>query len=245
MFDQLRDVAAQEVERLEAALPDTIMAIDGRVSALSERSLADVEAAYRGSVSAATPCVNAELAELLTYVRSEAAACVLNLRKIERFIALHVPKVEDGNNFGVAIQMETNKMVQAQGAAVKALLDKLPDYHKDRAAAWKGVSPTRATETVESQSSSVDEATPAKEGEPGKTTKAGTGTTTKTTTSTPEPLADAVAHVVALDVNGFFSALFALEVVRDAYIQCGDALAKNKEKLAAPKGEGGNAMSMF
>ena len=137
MFDRLKDVAAQEVERLEAALPDTIMGIDGRVSALSERSLADVEASYRGSITAGNPAVNAELAELLTYVRSEAAACVLNLRKIERFIVLHVPKVEDGNNFGVAIQMETNKMVQVQGLAVKALLDKLPDYHKDRAAAWK------------------------------------------------------------------------------------------------------------
>ena len=36
-----------------------------------------------------------------------------------------------------------------------------------------------------------------------------------------------------------------VESVRDAYIACGDCLAKNKLKLTMPRGEGQNAMSMF
>ena len=42
-----------------------------------------------------------------------------------------------------------------------------------------------------------------------------------------------------------FALCFTLESVRDAYIACGDCLEKNKQKLAMPRGEGGNAMSMF
>ena len=54
------------------------------------------------------------------YARGEAAACVLDLRKIERFITLHVPKVEDGNNFGVAIQLEVAKLVKETGKECKS-----------------------------------------------------------------------------------------------------------------------------
>jgi len=245
MFSQLADAAASNVEALEAQLPEKIMGLDERVSALTATPLADVEKKYSGALTPATPAVNGELAELLSYVRGEAAECVLNLRKIERFIVLHVPKVEDGNNFGVAIQLETNKLVRDSGKEVKALLDALPSYHKERAAAWKEVSVKRSSDSVETTSSSADESKSHKDGESGKGSKSGTSKMTKTTVSTPEPNADALAAVVALDVAQYFAALYALEVVRDAYIHCGDALAKNKEKISCPKGEGGNAMSMF
>merc|ERR1712078_406143 len=120
---------------------------------------------------------NAELCELQTYARGEAAACVLDLRKIERFITLHVPKVEDGNNFGVAIQLEVAKLVKETGKECKSLLDALPAYHKDRAALLEKVFPKTTTETSEATSSS----------------------TTKTSSATPLP--DAVAAVAQLDVQ--------------------------------------------
>ena len=77
------------------------------------------------------------------------------------------------------------------------------------------------------------------------TAKSGTSSSSTTKTSSAKPLPDAVAAVAQLDVQHRFALIFLLEVVRDAYIAVGDCLEKNKGKLVAPKGEGGNAMSMF
>ena len=98
------------------------------------------------------------------------------------------------------------------------------------------------TETSEATSSSTDE----EKGTEAKTTaKSGTSSSSTTKTSSSKPLPDAVAAVAQLDVQHRFALIFLLEVVRDAYIAVGDCLEKNKGKLVAPKGEGGNAMSMF
>ena len=230
----------REVEALEASLGDKVMGLDGRVGALQATSLADAEKTYAKGATAAE--VNAELCELQTYARGEAAACVLDLRKIERFITLHVPKVEDGNNFGVAIQLEVAKLVKETGKDCKSLLDALPAYHKDRAAALEKVVAKTTTETSEATSSSTDE----EKGTEAKTTaKSGKSSSSTTKTSSAKPLPDAVAAVAQLDVQHRFALIFLLEVVRDAYIAVGDCLEKNKGKLVAPKGEGGNAMSMF
>ena len=156
---------------------------------------------------------------------------------------LHVPKVEDGNNFGVAIQMEVNKMVGEQGKTLKGLVDALPNYYKERAGAWKEIAAKTSTETTKSKSEGEDSET--KDGAASKTAKSGASSSSKTTTSSSPPNADAVAHLVALDVHWYFALCFTLESVRDAYIACGDCLEKNKQKLAMPRGEGGNAMSMF
>ena len=216
------------------------MALDGRVGTLQATSLADAEIKYKKG--ATTSETNAELCELQTYARGEAAACVLDLRKIERFITLHVPKVEDGNNFGVAIQLEVAKLVKETGKECKGLLDALPTYHKDRAALLEKVVARTTTETSESKSSSTDEE---KGSEAKSTAKSGTSSSSTTKTSSAKPLPDAVAAVAQLDVQHRFALIFLLEVVRDAYISAGDCLAKNKGKLVAPRGEGGNAMSMF
>merc|ERR1711924_222225 len=181
-------------------------------------SLADAEIKYKKG--ATTSETNAELCELQTYARGEAAACVLDLRKIERFITLHVPKVEDGNNFGVAIQLEVAKLVKETGKECKGLLDALPSYHKDRAALLEKVVARTTTETSESKSSSTDE-------EDAKTTaKSGKSSSSTTKTSSAKPLPDAVAAVAQLDVQHRFALIFLLEVVRDAYIAVGDCLAK-------------------
>ena len=75
--------------------------------------------------------------------------------------------------------------------------------------------------------------------------KSGKSSSSTTKTSSATPLPDAVAAVAQLDVQHRFALVFLLEVVRDAYIAVGDCLEKNKGKLVAPRGEGGNAMSMF
>ena len=225
---------------MEASLGDKVMALDGRVGTLQATSLADAEKKYASQ--ATKEAVNAELSELQTYARGEAAACVLDLRKIERFITLHVPKVEDGNNFGVAIQMEVLKVVKDVSKECKGLLDGLTNYHKERAEALGKILAKTSTDKSESKSSSNDE----EKGSESKTTaKSGTSSSSTTKTSSSPPLPDSIAHVAQLDVQQRFALIYLLEVVCDAYIVVGDALEKNKTKILKPKGEEGNAMSMF
>merc|ERR1711871_1727253 len=147
-------------------------------------SLADAEVKYKKG--ATTSETNAELCELQTYARGEAAACVLDLRKIERFITLHVPKVEDGNNFGVAIRLEVAKLVKETGKECKGLLDALPAYHKDRASLLEKVVAKTTTETSESKSSSNDEEKGTEAKNPSKSGTA-SSSTTKTSAATPLP----------------------------------------------------------
>ena len=126
---------------------------------------------------------------------------------------------------------------------VEAVLQRGAERARDHSAALlEKVLPKTTTETSEATSSSNDE----EKGTDAKSTaKSGTSSSSTTKTSSAKPLPDAVAAVAQLDVQHRFALVFLLEVVRDAYIAVGDCLAKNKGKLVAPRGEGGNAMSMF
>ena len=59
--------------------------------------------------------------------------------------------------YGVAIQLEVAKLVKETGKDCKSLLDALPAYHKDRAAALEKVVAKTTTEKSEATSSSTDE----------------------------------------------------------------------------------------
>ena len=243
MFSQLRSASLSEVDALESALPDKIMKIDGKLASLSSLSLEEVEARFTKEFNASGP-KNAAVAQLLSEARSEAATCILNLSKYERFIVLSVPKVEDGNNFGVSIQLEVKKFVGEQKKAVKDLFDKCADYHKDRASLLKDIVPKQTEDKVEGKTQTTDNENKNKEST--NTVKESLKTSSETKTTTPKTiLPDAAAALVALDVSWYFQLYFMLEQVRDSYIACGDTISKNRKRLEAPKGDGNSGMSMF
>ena len=93
---------------------------------MQAKGLDEVERTFAKLVVATKPVSNAELAKLCTIARAEAMKCVNDLRAVERFITLHIPKVEDGNNFGVAIQLEMLKNVAERGKTLKSAIDALP-----------------------------------------------------------------------------------------------------------------------
>ncbi|KAJ1453691.1 proteasome activator pa28 [Pelagophyceae sp. CCMP2097] len=193
----------------------------------------------------AAPAVNATLAELIPLVRAALAGAVLDLRKLERWIVLNVPKVEDGNNFGVAIQIDVHKMVLEHRKELKAMLDKLADYHKERAALLKEVvSAKTSSDTTETATKNDDSEAKGADASVA-TVKAGKSTKTETRTARSTPLPDACEAVVALDVMWYFHLGYVLEVARDAYIATGDMVQKNKLKLEQPKGDGNSRMNMF
>jgi len=243
MFEQLKAMSAAKVEEMQASLPDKIVVLDTQVGQMQAKGLDEVERTFAKLVVATKPVSNAELAKLCTIARAEAMKCVNDLRAVERFITLHIPKVEDGNNFGVAIQLEMLKNVAERGKTLKSAIDALPTYRKDRAAAWGGVAPKTTTDASATKTSSNDDEV--KAGKEEKTSKAGASKTETTKTTSAAPLEDAVAHIVDLDVARYIELAYLLETARDAYIFVGDALEKNKEKITKPKGDGANAMSMF
>jgi len=55
---------------------------------------------------------NATVTTALATVRDEMSAVVANLATVERFINLSTPQMEDGNNFGVSVQMMVAKVSQ-------------------------------------------------------------------------------------------------------------------------------------
>ncbi|KAJ8608515.1 hypothetical protein CTAYLR_005727 [Chrysophaeum taylorii] len=243
MFEQLVSAAANDIIQLEEQLPRIISEIDARLQSVSVQSLHEVEKAFAAALNATTPTTNEELGQLLSYTRNEAAKCVMDLRKIERWIVLNIPKVEDGNNFGVAVQMEINKMVVERRTKVKELFDKLADYHKDRGALLKEMACKTLADNIKSTTKLVDDET--KNGEESKATKTSTKTHSEQKETTPMVIPDQVASVVALDVGWYFHLVFTLETVRDAYVACVDCITKNRAKLERPKGDGAGGMNMF
>eukprot|EP00632_Arachnochrysis_sp_CCMP2950_P008779 CAMPEP_0185703860 /NCGR_PEP_ID=MMETSP1164-20130828/15600_1 /TAXON_ID=1104430 /ORGANISM="Chrysoreinhardia sp, Strain CCMP2950" /LENGTH=242 /DNA_ID=CAMNT_0028371177 /DNA_START=19 /DNA_END=747 /DNA_ORIENTATION=- len=236
---KFKQASADEMGALEESLPDKILDIDVKLG--TAISLSEAETRFTQKLDPTKPTPNETVAGSLSTARAEAAACVLNLRKIERFIQLHVPTVEDGGNFGVAVQLEILKGVVERRTKVKELFDGVAAYHKDRAALWKDVAPKTSTDHVEAttkETTADDDKTT--------TTKATTKTTDEKKRVATDALPDALAAIAALDVSWYFHAFYVLEVVRDAYIVCGDAVAKNRAKLERPKGDSGsNSMTMF
>mmetsp|Transcript_10636 Transcript_10636/g.14721 ORF Transcript_10636/g.14721 Transcript_10636/m.14721 type:complete len:244 (+) Transcript_10636:114-845(+) len=243
MFSQLTEASASEIEALESSLPNKIMEIDQKLASLGSSSLGDIEKKFSTEIKNGPEVKNGVVANLLNSARQEAATAILNMSKFERFIILNIPAAEDGNNFGVSVQLEARKMVTERRAKVKELFDKCADYHKERATLLKEIVMKKSIETSENKTQQTDNEQ--KESEITNSTKTSTKSSTETKTSAPSPLPDALAAVVALDVHWYFHLYFTLEFVRDSYILCGDGIIKNKSRIAKPKGDGSSHMSMF
>jgi predicted transglutaminase-like cysteine proteinase len=94
----------------------------------SDGDLAKVYA--RGSV---IPSNDANV-ELAKKVRSEVITTMRLLGRLKRWVNLAVPKIEDGNNFGVEVQDDVISNIAASEDAVMNVLDKLLEQGQSRAA---------------------------------------------------------------------------------------------------------------
>ena len=75
----------------------------------------------------------------LFVVRDEITAAIEKIMTIERFIALSTPPMEDGNNFGVTVQMMVAKFSKDVKDELTKILDSLPGYFDARAGAYEKV----------------------------------------------------------------------------------------------------------
>lgn len=150
------------------------------------------------------------------------------------YIVLHFPKMEDGNNFGVTIQMTAIKQLQETVDALTKSLDELSKYFSARADAMDKVQ-------LGSQTASETQ----KEENDGTATKTTITKETKKTSGQQE--FHRVQAVYAIDVQYYALAKKAFRIVKSAYVANVDFLLKNQDKIEAPKGKegGSNFSSMY
>jgi hypothetical protein len=153
---------------------------------------------------------------------------------LENFLNLHIPKMEDGNNFGVTVQLTALKQVTDLQEAVTKQVDALAGYASARADALEKLKFPSSSKSV-SKSTSVSITDGKKEEKITETTDE------KSDESSGGIVKDSrIAAVVACDTLYYSKAQRALQSVMSLYIASLDFMSKNMDKLEKPKGSGGS-----
>uniref|UniRef100_A0A7S4M6A7 Proteasome activator PA28 C-terminal domain-containing protein n=1 Tax=Odontella aurita TaxID=265563 RepID=A0A7S4M6A7_9STRA len=220
----------------------TVTQIDDALNAHFTKTPSEMEAAFKEELEKnGLDSANVHLSASLPLTRHLLALGVSHLRTLESHIALSHPQMEDGNNFGVTVQMTVTKFMSETRERWTKILEKLPGYYGARADAVDKLGLPK-TSASESKTESASRSTGGKDGD---------ASTTETKTIKEEKTSNGCAvdvhratHVVALDVQTYLELGDALADLRDTYATVLDNVEKNKEKLTAPKGSGGSGHSM-
>jgi len=182
------------------------------------------------SVEASNVKVNASVSTAMDLMD----AVSKDLQAVENFLHLHIPKMEDGNNFGVTVQLALLKQIADLQEAIGKNTETLSGYAGSRADALDKLKlPSASTTTTKSTSSTTTD---------DKTEK-------KTSESKEEKLVDgnptSIAHAARLSalvsVDGLYysKALRAAQSTLGMYVAVLDFFDKNQDKLTQPKGSAG------
>ncbi|KAK6019332.1 proteasome activator pa28 beta subunit [Ostertagia ostertagi] len=121
-----------------AHLNDLQNDVDGDAPAAKKRKLATFDPSSNngtpvyGFINGTVPC-NAHLADLMDQIRPLLRDAVENVNKVKMWITLLIPRIEDGNNFGVSIQEETLSEVRNVESEAASFLDQMSRYFTSRA----------------------------------------------------------------------------------------------------------------
>lgn len=157
-----------------------------------------------------------------------------DLAMLQDYITLHIPQMEDGNNFGVTVQLAALKELKDSMDSLAKLLDELAKYYAARA---------DAMDKLQLGSQTKSEST--KEENDGSETK--TTVTKETKSSSGQQEFHRVQAVYAVDTQYYAVAKKAFRAVKSTYVANIDFLLKNQDKIEAPKGTSGgsNFSSMY
>ncbi|GMI48870.1 hypothetical protein TrCOL_g7274 [Triparma columacea] len=231
-IDAIRTAAPADMERLIAA----------STKCFPYKSATEASEAFKSQldINSCDNKGNDAVSGALFVVRDEITAAIEKIMTIERFIALSTPPMEDGNNFGVTVQMMVAKFSKDVKDELTKILDSLPGYFDARAGAYEKMPTVPSKSSSSSSSSSTSSG-----GKDGDEKKESSSTSTEEKKSGSTSM-DRANHVVAIDVSYYFKLKVALSTLTDNYAVVIDNVNKNFDKLSAPKGHSGsNSMSMF
>uniref|UniRef100_A0A7R9WNP6 Proteasome activator PA28 C-terminal domain-containing protein n=1 Tax=Craspedostauros australis TaxID=1486917 RepID=A0A7R9WNP6_9STRA len=158
-----------------------------------------------------------------------------DLQLIETFLNMHIPKMEDGNNFGVTVQLALLKQISDTQEALGKNIESLSGYAASRADVLDKLSlPSSSSTTTKSSSSTTTDGK--------KEDKSSESTEEKQTAGNPS----SVSHTARLGALVTVDSLYYSKAQRAAlsaiasYMAVLDFLEKNQEKLKQPKGSAGS-----
>jgi Proteasome activator pa28 beta subunit len=194
---------------------------------------------------------NAALSNTLSITVDAVDTVLTQLGCMEQYITLTIPKMEDGNNFGVTVQLTALKHVNDTQDKLLKQLEELLKYSAARADVLekaKSLQPSESktvvSTTAESNGTSTGPNKDTKVQETSPTSSNNSSTETKTTVSTvvssPE-LAFRTQAVTDLDVVYYCKAKATMQMCLAGYLGALDFLQKNSDKVAAPRGTSGTS----
>lgn len=95
-------------------------------------ALSAAEEAFVASISSDVEAPNATVDAIYKTTRDACTTARDNIRTLERFIGLHVPQMEDGNNFGVTVQMMMTKFLKEEKERCDKVLSDSSKYYASR-----------------------------------------------------------------------------------------------------------------
>jgi hypothetical protein len=181
------------------------------------------------------------LEKAIPVVRDYLAKSIDETQLLERYISLHVPAMEDGNNFGVSVQMVVSKHLKSIRDGAQKRMESLPKYYSERADALDKLGVKKVTES-RTKTSTTSISSGGKDGDENKQSSTEVAETKEAGSMKPDY--NRVKHVIAIDVQWYNELRSILNALVASYLTIFDNMEKNKEKLSAPKGSGGSGISM-
>lgn len=205
--------------------------------------LSEVESSFEKEMAESRfSAPNSLLEKAIPKTRELLATSIEDITLFQRFVTTHVPSMEDGNNFGVSVQMVVSKVLKEIKEGQTKKLESLATYYSTRADAVDKLNLTKVAESS-TVSESTSSSTGGKDGDEAKTSK--TASSEKKTSGNPKPTDMArVKHIVALDIQWYLELRNILAAVAAGYINIFDNIEKNKDKITYPKGKGGRGINM-
>ena len=203
-------------------------------------SLTEVRAQY-AAVDLTQP--NEPLAAAVNATTDAVEHVLQDISVLEHYVCLTIPKMEDGNNFGVTVQLAALKNMADHKEKIIKGLEEVSKYYSSRADALEKCKlPAMSKTTVVTNTKSESE---------GNTTEKGEAKSSETKTSTEEKETQTAASpspeleyrkqaVTAVDVLYYQKTKALLQTALTGYITAADFLEKNSEKIAQPKGSPGS-----
>ena len=195
-------------------------------------SLSAASADFAGSVTIAS---NDKVSKCVSLALDALSSISQDSQALENFLRLHIPKMEDGNNFGVTVQLSLLKELADVQEAVAKHIDSLAGYAGARADALEKLKLPSSSKSV-TKSSSITTTDGKKEDKVSETTEE----KSSDSENSGPAYESRVASLVAVDTLYYSKAQRALQSVMTLYIASLDFMDKNMEKLEKPKGSGGS-----
>lgn len=158
--------------------------------------------------------------------------------------------MEDGNNFGVTVQMTISKALKEVKDSLVKKMESIPAYYNSRADLLDkfGLSKTVATETKTVTKSDVKGGKDGDESKESSTSVSEEKTTGNSAVDLDNKFYTRYMALVKTDVNCYLNARIGMIECKDSLLMILDNVEKNMDKLKSPKGEsgyGGHSMGMY